>query len=469
MYISAIWKRNRPQSLAAAAMTIALCCGCTAETSTTVSTETTDEVANEAPPYDGNAAATDEPAPTETASNSTPSTEQASSQAAGEPSNQVTLGADEALYAGIPGEGELTMEQIEKWLADERNHEPLDVQLPLGLAAGQGQMQGLEENPLTRAKIELGRQLFFDSRLSVDVSISCATCHDPETGFAAPTQFGVGVKGQTGNRNSPVAYNRIFSTAQFWDGRAASLEEQAKGPIANPIEMAHTHDACEECLRVVDGYRVQFERIFGELNIETVAKAIAAFERAIVTGPSPFDYYERIRVFDEQGLSPDDLKEENPELYAEYVQFKKAADEHPMSKSARRGRELFFSDRAGCTACHVGPNLSDEKYHNIGIGMDADEPDLGRYNVTQDDKDRGAFKTPTIRNIVHSAPYMHDGSQPTLLAVVEWYAKGGHANPHLSEKIKKLELSDQDKKDLVAFMEACTGEFPKIERERLPQ
>ncbi len=130
---------------------------------------------------------------------------------------------------------------------------------------------------------------------------------------------------------------------------------------------------------------------------------------------------------------------------------------------------MFFGDKAGCTACHVGANLTDEQYHNLGIGMDVAEPAEGRFAVTKDEKDRGAFKTPTIRNVELSAPYMHDGSQATLEEVVEWYAKGGHPNAHLSDKIKKLELSDQDKQDLVEFMRACTGAFPKVERERLPE
>ncbi len=139
-----------------------------------------------------------------------------------------------------------------------------------------------------------------------------------------------------------------------------------------------------------------------------------------------------------------------------------------MSKSASRGRELFFSQKTSCTACHVGANFTDEKYHNLGVGMDAKEPDLGRYAVTKDDKDRGAFKTPTIRNVALSAPYMHDGSQKTLAEVVEWYDRGGHKNPHLSKDVRSLKLSQQDKADLVAFMNACTGEFPRVEQGRLP-
>ena len=140
-----------------------------------------------------------------------------------------------------------------------------------------------------------------------------------------------------------------------------------------------------------------------------------------------------------------------------------------MSESAIRGQELFFSERANCTACHAGANFTDEKYHNLGVGMASEQPDRGRAEITGNEAETGAFKTPTVRNVTLSAPYMHDGSQATLLEVVEWYAKGGHPNPHLSDKMKKLELSEQDKADLVAFMEALTGEFAEVERGRLPQ
>lgn len=381
-------------------------------------------------------------------------------------SNKVTLGSPE-LTAGIPGSGPLKMEELQAWLDDPKNHEVLEIELPLGLSAGANQIKGLEENPLTRAKIELGRQLYFDPRLSSDTSVSCASCHHPEEGFAKHTQFGEGIKGQKGGRNSPASYNRILSDAQFWDGRAASLEEQAKGPIQNPIEMGNTHEACVECLKAVPAYELQVNKIFGEFSIDALAKAIASFERALVTAPSPFDYYERFRPMEQ--LDPEDLKEDDPELYATYQAAKADMEAHPMSESAKRGREIFFGVKGGCTACHVGPNLSDEKYHNLGVGMDKEKPDIGREEVTKDEKDRGAFKTPTIRNVALTAPYMHDGSQKTLVEVVEWYDKGGHANPHLSDKIKKLNLTDQEKADLVAFMEACTGEFPKVETNRLPE
>ena len=205
-----------------------------------------------------------------------------------------------------------------------------------------------------------------------------------------------------------------------------------------------------------------------EIDIAHIGKAIATFERAIVSGPAPYDHYEIVRNFrgqyDEEEI--EELKEAAPELYAKYTDAVRGSSS--MSDSAIRGRDLFFSERVGCTACHVGANFTDEKYHNLGVGMDKENPDLGRFKVTNDDKDRGAFKTPALRNVAQSAPYMHDGSQETLIEVVDWYAKGGHPNPHLSDKIKKIELTDQDKQDLVAFMEALTGEFPPVEQGRLP-
>jgi cytochrome c peroxidase len=375
------------------------------------------------------------------------------------------------LTAGIPGEGPLAASDIQVWLARDENHVPLEVELPFGLSAGASQIQGIAENPLTRAKIELGRQLYFDKRLSADNTISCASCHDPQEGFSKHTQVGIGVLGLKGNRNSPISYNRILSGAQFWDGRAASLEEQAVGPIANPIEMGNSHEDVVKTVAGIDGYRIQFETIFPDegVTIETIGKAIASFERAIVTGPSPADYFEIVRTVEAQFDADEiaDLQEDDPQAYEKY---RKAVEgSRSMSQSAKRGRELFFTDKANCTACHVGANFSDEKYHNLGVGMDKEKPDPGRYQVTKDEKDFGAFKTPTIRNVALSAPYMHDGSQATLAEVVEWYDKGGHPNSHLSDKIKKLGLNEQEKRDLVAYMEALTGEFPPLETGRLPR
>lgn len=378
----------------------------------------------------------------------------------------------ENVALGIPGAGPLTDAQISEWLANAENHKTLTIKLPMGLSLGESQMKGLDKNPLTRAKIELGRQLYFDTRLSADSTVSCASCHHPQEGFSRHTQFGVGIDGQKGGRNSPVSYNRILSDAQFWDGRAESLEAQAVGPIQNPIEMGNTHEACVATLKKIPGYKMQFDKIFpGEgTTIDNVGKAIASFERILVTGPSPYDYNEAYKRF--AALEPEDLedlKTDSPEIYAQFEDLKRSIASSPMSESAVRGQELFFSKRVGCTACHVGANFADEQYHNLGIGMAAKEPDLGRFTETKVEKDKGAFKTPTTRNVALSAPYMHDGSLATLEEVVEHYNKGGDKNPWLSDKIVPLKLTPQEKIDLVEFMRATTGSFPVGASGRLPK
>lgn len=391
---------------------------------------------------------------------------------------KILLG-DPRATAGVPGTGPITEGQIEKWLARENVHEPLEVELPLGLAAASQKMVDLSDRPLTWAKIELGRQLYFDRRLSSDGTVSCATCHSPDFSYGFNSQFGIGVGGQLGGRNSPVSFNRILADVQFWDGRAATLEEQAVGPIANPIEMGNTHKGAVEEIAKHPVYVKQFEAIWGpeSLNIDNVGSAIATFERTLVTGPSPYDYYTILepflKVYTKEDLEY--LEEDDPETWKAYLAAKSAADAHPMSESAIRGKDLFFSEKSNCTACHAGANFSDELYHNLGVGMegwekDESKVDWGRYVVTKNEKDKGAFKTPTVRNAALTGPYMHDGSQKTLREVVDWYAKGGHANPWLSDKVKKLDLTEQDKQDLVAFMEALTSDFtPVVGEERLPE
>ena len=388
--------------------------------------------------------------------------------AAQEKSDSVTLG-DPSLTAGIPGVGLLTDDELSAWLGDPANHVELKVKLPEGLAAATANIHIPDDNPMTRAKIELGRQLYFDKRLSSDRTVSCASCHDPMIGYAAETPFGVGVRGQEGGRNSPISYNRIVSQAQFWDGRADSLEDQAVGPIANPIEMGNTHDAGVKTLKSIDGYRKQFEKIFPDgVTIDNVGKAIATFERALVTGTTPYDAYDALTRFEKAFADDLEYLDEEPALKARYMPLKEQVEKYPMSESAQRGMVLF-SGKANCTACHAGANFTDEQYHNLGVGMEGDDPDLGRFEVTGEDKDRGAFKTPTLRNIALSAPYMHDGSQETLEEVVEWYDKGGHPNKWLSDKMKPLDLTEQEQADLVAFMvEGLTGEFPIVSQSRLP-
>jgi cytochrome c peroxidase len=307
--------------------------------------------------------------------------------------------------------------------------------LPLGLDEYLAKIP--PANPLTEAKVDLGKHLYFDVRLSADSTVSCATCHAPEKGWSDGRKNSEGIRGQVGGRNAPTVINRVFSEAQFWDGRAASLEEQALGPVQNPIEMGHTLEGMLTTLNGVPGYKPLFAAAFGDDKItsERVGQAIASFERTIVSGNSPFDRYE-------------------------------GGDKTAMSEAAIRGLAIFKDNQKGrCSICHVGSNLTDEKYHNIGVGMDQKDWETnhtGRYGVSKNEKEKGAFKTPTLRQIAESGPYMHDGSEATLEAVVELYAKGGNPSPHLDPEMKKLDLTEQDKKDLVEFMKALSGQVTAV-------
>ncbi|HSP97532.1 MAG TPA: cytochrome c peroxidase [Candidatus Dormibacteraeota bacterium] len=304
--------------------------------------------------------------------------------------------------------------------------------LPLGLPADSAYIP--DDNPMSDEKIALGKLLYFDERLSKDNTLSCASCHMPFHGFADPNRTSPGVGRQFGARNSPTVMNRLFSREQFWDGRAKDLEEQAHGPLTNPVEMAMgSHDEVVARVKAVQGYGPLFARAYGDPGIDMprIARAIAAYERTVVTGDSPYDRY-------------------------------LAGDKSALSESQLRGLGAFFG-RGRCVTCHVGFNFTDESYRNLGVGMDKPQPDLGRYVVTKREEDKGAFKTPTLRNIVLTAPYMHDGSEGTLEAVVELYDRGGVRNPWLSKDMQPLGLSPQEKRDLVAFMEALTGPIANAE------
>lgn len=296
------------------------------------------------------------------------------------------------------------------------------------------------DNPMTAAKVELGKQLYFDPRLSYDGTISCATCHDPAKGWSNGEQFGIGIKGQKGGRSAPTVLNAAYFPLQFWDGRAEQLEGQALGPIQNPIEMGHTLEACVECLSGIEGYKKQFKEVFGtEVTSDGIAKAIAAFERTILSGDSAYDRHQ-------------------------------AGNEKALSDSAKRGMEIFFN-KGHCSACHAGANFSDAAFHNIGVGMDKDKPDEGRQAISKMLGDRGSFKTPGLRDIARSAPYMHDGSLKTLEEVVEHYNKGGIANPQLDEEIFPLNLTAEEKADLVAFLKdgLASSSYPLVAPPKLPK
>ena len=296
------------------------------------------------------------------------------------------------------------------------------------------------ENPMTAAKVELGKQLYFDPRLSCDDTLSCASCHDPKKGWSNGEAFATGFQKQMGGRSAPTIINAAYADLQFWDGRALRLEGQALGPIANPIEMNHPIEECVTKLNAIKGYRDQFQKVFNsDVTAENVAKAIAAFERTVLSGNAPYDRF-------------------------------KAGDKTALSDAAQKGMKIFFG-KGHCSACHVGPNFPDQAFHNIGVGFDKEKPDLGRHEVTKVEGDKGAFKTPTLREIDRSAPYMHDGRFKTLEEVVDYYDKGCHPNPQLDEEIFELKLTPAEKADLVTFLKEglASPDYPDIAPPTLPE
>jgi cytochrome c peroxidase len=327
-----------------------------------------------------------------------------------------------------------------------------------------------EQNPLTPAKVELGRRLFHDRRLSSDGSMACVNCHDPNRAFTNGEKVGKGVRGARGTRNVPTIVNRAWGRSFFWDGRAATLEEQVLQPILHPDELAMTPNRVV-ALATSDRYRQRFVTAFGAeirlkpdparspeirlkpepteirlkpdsayvvnnpydgLNaadastLRQVALTLAAYVRTIQTGDSPYD---------------------------RYIVGNRSA----LNASARRGLDIFRG-KGGCTGCHVGPTFSDEDFHNTGVawrtGVLTDE---GRARVTRTAADRGAFKTPTLREVARTAPYMHDGSFATLAEVVAFYDRGGAANPGLDSQLRPLKLTPAEKQDLIAFLRSLNG------------
>ncbi len=313
---------------------------------------------------------------------------------------------------------------------------PFTVTIPLGL---NDDLMVPENNPLTAEKVALGRMLYFDPRLSADGTVSCASCHHPDKGWSDALPISQGIRAQNGTRNAPTVINSTYMFSQFWDGRAPTLEEQAKGPIINPVEMGmEAHDLAVTNIKKVPGYQPLFQKAFGEgPNIENITQAIASFERTILGGNSKFDRFQN-------------------------------GDENALNAEEKLGKELFFG-KANCTRCHVGATFSDSQFHNLGVGMKQEKPDLGRFEITKKEADKGAFKTPALRDISRTAPYMHDGSQTTLEEVIEFYDIGGEKNPYLDPQMKPLGLSAEEKKALVAFMKALDSEpYPQVEKPQLP-
>ncbi len=310
-----------------------------------------------------------------------------------------------------------------------------DAKPPRGLAA----VPIPKDNPQSAEKIELGKQLFFDKRLSGDNSVACATCHDPNKGWSNSDKTAEGIGGQRGGRSAPTVINAAYQAFQFWDGRAKTLEQQALGPIANPIEMNLPIEQAVEKIGSIKGYQDQFQKVFGEpVTAENIGKAIAAFERTALSGDAPFD---RVR----------------------------AGDDTALSIQAWEGMQLFFG-KANCSSCHSGPNFTDNGFHNIGVSFTKDQPDLGRFAISNVEGDKGSFKTPTLRDIAKTGPYMHDGSLATLEEVVDYYDKGGTPNEYLDEELFPLKLTAEQKAALVAFLkEGLTSkQYPNVDPPKLP-
>jgi len=283
------------------------------------------------------------------------------------------------------------------------------------------------DNPLSPERVALGRRLFFDSILSRDRTVACASCHDPRLAFTDARPLAIGAHGRLGARNTPTLINRAYGRSEFLDGRVTTLEEQAVQPIANVRELDFSVAGAVDRLNQSREYRARFDSVFGTAASELVlAQALAAYVRTILDGDSPYDRY---LAGDSAALSPD----------------------------ARRGLRIFRG-KAGCATCHFGPTMSDERFHNTGVAWrNAAWTDSGRFNVTLIASDLGGFKTPTLREIARTAPYMHDGSMPTLAAVIDYYDRGGNRAPSQDADLRPLGLTSAEKTMLQAFLGALSG------------
>ena len=296
--------------------------------------------------------------------------------------------------------------------------------LPLGLSP----IPWPEDNPYSPARAELGRILFFDGRLSSNGVVSCAFCHQPDHAFAGSTPLSTGVDGKSGVRHAPTLINCAWGKSQFWDGRAPTLEAQVISPVTNPEEMGMTVDTLVEKVSGIKGYAPLFAAAFGDpgIDFDRIAKAIATFERTIVSGNSAYDHYV-------------------------------AGDKSALTKQQKDGLD-FFNKKGECAECHSGPSFTNEKFANLGIGSAELRPDPGREGVTGKRGDLGKFKVPTLRDVARRGPYMHDGSVKTLSDVLDVYAKGGLPNPHLDTRLTPFYLDDETRQDVLAFLDSLNGE-----------
>ncbi len=298
------------------------------------------------------------------------------------------------------------------------------LRVPLGLDA---LVPAPDGNPLTRGRVEVGRELFFFKGLSRDGTLSCGGCHLPEKVFTDGKPVAVGVGGQMGTRRTPPILNRAWGTSFFWDGRALTLEDQVLQPILNPKEMELKLSEIAPRVRGDAGLNQRMKAVFGrDAESEDVARALASYVRSILAGDSPYDRY-------------------------------LAGDRSALSEQQQRGLKLFRG-KANCVACHVGTLLTDQRFHNTGTGWkDGRWTDAGRWEVSGQEADRGAFKTAGLREVAKAAPYMHDGRLRTLEEVVDFYDRGGRANPQIDGEMRELGLAPEEKQALVALLKSFSG------------
>ncbi len=303
----------------------------------------------------------------------------------------------------------------------------LPAELAIGVYPdGLPEMAAPPDNELTPARVALGRKLFFDPILSEDGKVSCASCHQPEHGFADPRPVSLGIRSQAGTRNAPSLLNRAYGTSFFWDGRAGSLEEQALKPIEHAKELGSSVPKALKRIQDHSEYPALFKDAYGEVSAESLARSLASFQRVLLSGDSPVDRFQ-------------------------------SSDYASLSDEGRKGLWIFES-KGRCWKCHSGPNYTDESFRNTGVSWNSSKPDRGRHEVTKKESDLGAFKTPSLRHVGQTAPYMHDGSLKTLEDVVEFYNKGGTRNPHLDSDMKPLNLSADEQRFLVEFLKALEGQ-----------
>ncbi|MCS7027967.1 MAG: c-type cytochrome [Bacteroidia bacterium] len=303
--------------------------------------------------------------------------------------------------------------------------EPMQVPYKLNIPPGFPIPRIPADNPLTAEKVELGRKLFYDPQLSNARTISCASCHIPEYAFADTARFSRGDKGQIGKRNAPSLANVAYQTELFWDGANPSLEKQILAVLLNHDEFDIEITEVENRIRADESYKPLFQAAFnGVINITTITQAIASFERTLISGNSKYDKYLRGQAT----LTPSELN----------------------------GMRLFFDEKGECFHCHNGFNFTNFKYHNTGL--DSITIDEGRYRTTGIEEDKGKFKTPSLRNVALTAPYMHDGRFKTLEEVIEHYNRGGKNHPYKDGDIFPLNLTEQEKKDIVNFLKTLTDE-----------